>query len=60
MCSAAGDFEVWHKGGEEGFERGEEVNQREIRGWELWFVILGGSRIKSYRHFNYFRVDYNL
>ena len=31
--------------------RGEEVNQREIRGWDLWFVILGGSRIKSFSIF---------
>ena len=41
--AAAGDFEVWHKGGEGVLREGEKVNQREIRGWELWFVIPGGS-----------------
>ena len=33
IARCARDFEVWREG--------EEVNQREIAGWELWFVILG-------------------
>ena len=42
------------RGRGEGFEReGEKVNQREIRGWDLWFVILGGSRIKSFSIFTF-------